>query len=114
MTDTDRPSPTTVYGTLFLGMILTGIVDLIAGPTVTLLGMMLGGFSEVGPANPVGGAVMFAGIGIGLSQWLWLVPAAALALLRSRPLAMGMLIGGVLIALLNGTCLVSMYSATYL
>ena len=122
MADWDRssvvkapPTATTVYPELGAGcgaaFLLTGLLGgggLISG----LFAMDV--VSAVGAGNSLLFVLLTATVfGIGLVQWLWLAPLAVAAYRRRPAFALGLVIGGVVIAMLNGTCVATFAGASF-
>ena len=50
-------------------------------------------------------------MGVGMTQWAWLLPLVALTFRRRRAVSLGLAIGGVAISMLNGTCVAMVAAA---
>ncbi|MCA9489202.1 MAG: hypothetical protein KC621_04750 [Myxococcales bacterium] len=106
-----RPSAAAVYGQLAAGIVLTLVTDAMLGGALIAGGLALDGFALHGAPNPVGQVLLLSGIAIGLTQWAWLTPVGGVLLIRWRALGLGMWIGGALVAMLNGSCALTAFSA---
>ena len=114
----DDPPPTAaaVYAQMAIGCAATFVLHLLAG---LLLLALAAGASVVG--SGAGGQVVGAMLGlayvgvfaIGLSQWVYLTPIAALVFVRRRPLALGLIIGGMLTVLLNTSCFAILLTSSW-
>ncbi|MCB9689318.1 MAG: hypothetical protein H6738_09675 [Alphaproteobacteria bacterium] len=104
-----RPSAAAVYGQLAAGILLTLVTNALLGGALVAGGLSLDGFALHGSPNPVGGFLLSSGLAIGLTQWAWLTPVGGLLLFRWRALGLGMWIGGALVAMLNGSCALTMF-----
>jgi hypothetical protein len=109
MTDWDRsavddrpPTASQVYTQLGIGC-ATAFCASIAMATASLV--LAGLYEATVGGNGLGFAAVGVGVlAIGLTQWIWLVPLALATFRRRRAVALGLVIGGVMIAMLNGTC----------
>lgn len=115
MADWDRsgvdgaaPTAAQVYGELGFGC-LAAFVASFLGALVTLVAAAM--LSGIPGADPFVAVVSMSVFGLGLTQWLWLGPLVAVLFRRRRAVALGLAIGGVILSLLNGTCLSLIVSA---
>jgi hypothetical protein len=102
------PTAAQVYGELGFGC-LAAFVASFLGALVTLVAAGL--LSGVPGSDPFVSFVGMSVFGIGVTQWLWLGPLVAVLFRRRRAVALGLAIGGVILTLLNGTCLSLVVSA---
>ncbi|MCA9489203.1 MAG: hypothetical protein KC621_04755 [Myxococcales bacterium] len=87
---------------LVTGIVLTVAVDaVISTTTLGAWWVLFATAYDLGPSL-FELALVLVGGGIGLFQWLWLLPAGGRLLRRRRSLGIGMWIGGALVMLLNG------------
>jgi hypothetical protein len=100
------PDPAVVYLELGVGCVSAFVAaGLVAVLLVGATGLVIAFAPSPGPlAGVLVTVVGFGVMGIGLTQWTWLLPGIAALFVRRRALALGLAIGGVMLAMLNGTC----------
>lgn len=96
------------------GMLRTFLLDILAPMSVSLAtGLLTMPLHLLMPGSrflmsieaAVGGLLSIAGLGIGLSQWLWVLPLVKRARKQGRPeFAKGMMSGAWMVFLLNAGC----------
>lgn len=121
MADWDRTGTTEVPPTASVVYLELGAG--VAGAFVALgFGLLLLGVGGVGVfalgstfspdvAGVAAAVVGLSAMGVGMTQWAWLLPLVALTFRRRRAVALGLAIGGVAISMLNGTCVAMVAAA---
>jgi hypothetical protein len=109
------PTAAQVYGELGAGWLLAFALAASLGGGSALVSVVTAALFTTTPAvsQPL---LTLAGVsvfGIGLAQWSWLAPLALVLWRRRRALALGLLIGGVTIGMLNGTCVAAVASLSF-
>lgn len=106
-----RRDPVRVFGEMAIGFVAGVGLTFAAGLVVSLVAGVVGGVVYGGPEAVLAGLMVSVASAASIGCWCWtyLLPAAAVALVRGRGgFALGLVIAGVLPAMLTMSCAVPM------